>query len=52
MNYQGCQRKFDVKSFVSQYPPAATNAAEVKRRAAPGAATASIDKYFSKTKKS
>eukprot|EP01033_Poteriospumella_lacustris_P002510 gene2510-1820_t len=27
MNYQGCQRKFDVKKFVAKYPPAASNAA-------------------------
>ena len=27
MNYQGCERKFSVKSFVSKYPPAAANAA-------------------------
>eukprot|EP01036_Dinobryon_divergens_P022679 gene22679-30961_t len=29
MNYQGCERKFSVKSFVSKYPPAAANAATV-----------------------
>lgn len=27
MNYQGCQRKFDVKSFVAKYPPAKASAA-------------------------
>lgn len=27
MNYKGCQRKFDVRKFVSRYPPAAENAA-------------------------
>eukprot|EP01037_Dinobryon_pediforme_P046693 gene46693-60157_t len=27
MNYQGCQRKFNVKTFVARYPPAAENAA-------------------------
>eukprot|EP01039_Chlorochromonas_danica_P005967 gene5967-6571_t len=26
MNYQGCERKFDVKKFVQRYPPAAANA--------------------------
>lgn len=28
MNYAGCKRKFDVKSFVAKYPPAAQNAAQ------------------------
>jgi deoxyribodipyrimidine photo-lyase len=26
MNYAGCKRKFDIKSFVAKYPPAAANA--------------------------
>jgi deoxyribodipyrimidine photo-lyase len=29
MNYKGCQRKFDVKSFVAKYAPAAANAKTV-----------------------
>lgn len=33
MNYAGCKRKFDIKSFVSKYPPAAANAAAAVRPA-------------------
>jgi deoxyribodipyrimidine photo-lyase len=27
MNYQGCKKKFDIKSFVRRYHPASANAA-------------------------
>ena len=29
MNYQGCKRKFDIKTYVNKYKPAHTNAQTV-----------------------
>ena len=29
MNYQGCKRKFDIKTYVDKYKPAYTNAQTV-----------------------
>ena len=29
MNYQGCKRKFDIKTYVNKYKPAYTNAQTV-----------------------
>ena len=46
MNYAGCKRKFDVKSFVAKYPPAAANAKAAADSSRKGQTT--VSSFFKK----
>lgn len=56
MNYQGCERKFDVKAFIQKYPGAASNAVEAIKKGLlpptgkPKAEISTASKDYEKTK--